>query len=258
MSDDLVTEATDLSKFTLDQVINRMAPEYRPKLRARLNELISSGRKIRVYCDGIFDLFHAGHARMLEQVKKIIPNVEVVAGVCSDTDTLREKGVFVLNEKERIEAAKACKWVDEVHYPAPWNPSVAHLKSLNCDFTAHDTVPYASTDSDDVYKSIKEEGYFLPTLRSAGISTSDIIGRILRDRDEYFRRNVKRGMTPTDMNLDLYECFKFGLSPPNTNWLYKLINKGLDNKYVQKLPLGFLRAKVVGLLCAKKKKLKVE
>ena len=65
-------------------------------------------------------------------------------------------------------------------------------------------------------------------------------------------------MTPTDMNLDLYECFKFGLPPPNTTWLNKLINKGLSNKYVQKVPLAFVRAKIVGLICAKKRKIKLD
>lgn len=256
MAEELVNAKTDLSKFTLDQICNRLPAHYRPKLRERITELKNSGRKIRVYCDGVFDAFHTGHARLLEQVKKILPNVELVVGVCSDKDTLREKGIGIMNEEERVEAVRQCKWTDEVYFPAPWYPSLEHLKSINCDFTAHDAIPYAGGDSEDVYKEIKEAGYFLPTLRSEGISTSDIIKRILADRDEYFRRNVKKGNTPEDMNLDLYECFKFGIRPPQTNVVYKVINKVLDNKYVQKLDA--IRGKLVNLTCGKKKKVKVD
>ena len=47
----------------------------------------SSGRVYRVYCDGVFDLFHVAHARMFEQAKKALgpaSKVELIAGVCSD------------------------------------------------------------------------------------------------------------------------------------------------------------------------------
>ena len=152
-------------------------------------------------------MFHFGHAKALEQAKKSFPNVTLIVGVCSDADTHAYKGKTVMDEAERTESVRHCKWVDEVLDPrrttVPWVITRSFLDKHNIDYVAHDALPYAdaSGQTDDVYAPLRKIGRFYETQRTDGVSTSDLILRILRDYNDYVKRNLQRGYTRKELNL---------------------------------------------------------
>ncbi|CAB4254903.1 similar to Saccharomyces cerevisiae YGR202C PCT1 Cholinephosphate cytidylyltransferase [Maudiozyma barnettii] len=239
----------------LDAKLPKELRKYRPQGYS-LN-LPPKDRPIRIYADGVFDLFHLGHMKQLEQCKKSFPNVTLICGVPSDKVTHNLKGLTVLSDKQRCETLTHCRWVDEVISNAPWCVTPAFLKEHEIDYVAHDDLPYVSADSDDIYKPIKEMGKFLTTQRTNGISTSDIITKIIRDYDKYLLRNFARGATRQELNVswlkknelefkkhikDFREYFKKNQESLNVNSkdLYFevreiLLRKTLGNKLYKKL-----------------------
>ena len=99
-----------------------------------------------------------------------------------------------MTDQERYEALRHCRYVDEVVIDAPWTLDNEFLELHKIDFVAHDDAPYTiGSSADDVYDFVKKRGMFVATQRTEGVSTSDIVARIVRDYDTYVRRNLARG-----------------------------------------------------------------
>ncbi|TXG48347.1 hypothetical protein EZV62_027641 [Acer yangbiense] len=77
------------------------------------------------------------------------------------------------------------------------------LDKHQIDYVAHDALPYADTSGagKDVYEFVKTIGKFKETKRTDGISTSDIIMRIVKDYNQYVMRNLDRGYSIKELGV---------------------------------------------------------
>eukprot|EP01132_Coremiostelium_polycephalum_P007831 gene7831-9645_t len=137
----------------------------------------SDKKPIRVYVDGCFDLMHFGHANALRQAREL--GDILVVGVHTDEEISKHKGPPVMNEQERYKAVRACKWADEVAEGAPYTATVDLLEKLNCDFCVHGEDISVDAEGRDVYETIKKSGKFRFIKRTEGISTTELVGRML-------------------------------------------------------------------------------
>ena len=83
------------------------------------NPIPDPNRSYRIYADGVYDIFHVGHAKQLEQAKSFSKNVHLMVGVSGQEETVRLKGPTLMNEDERAATVSACKYTDEVVMPCP-------------------------------------------------------------------------------------------------------------------------------------------
>ena len=152
----------------------------------------------RVYADGIYDLFHYGHAKSLEQAKKLFPNTHLIVGCCNDELTRKMKGLTVLNQYERCESLRHCKWVDEIIEDAPWVIDENFLKKHKIDYVAHDDVSYSDND---IYSYVKSIGKFKETKRTQGISTTEIIKRVIKNYNIFIVKVIKHSVKKSETKI---------------------------------------------------------
>ncbi|WWC67191.1 uncharacterized protein I206_101098 [Kwoniella pini CBS 10737] len=162
------------------------------------------GKVVRVYADGVYDLFHFGHALQLRQAKLSFPKVHLLVGVCSDDLCASHKSRPAMTHAERCEAVRHCRWVDEVLPDAPWVVDQEWLDKYDIDYIAHDEEVYPSKDHSDVYAFSKKDGRFVPTRRTPAISTSDLLERIVRGyRDGFFDSKLEKNGHPELIAADV-------------------------------------------------------
>ncbi|XP_029307374.1 ethanolamine-phosphate cytidylyltransferase isoform X1 [Cottoperca gobio] len=134
-------------------------------------------RNVRLWCDGCYDMVHYGHSNQLRQAKAM--GEYLIVGVHTDAEISKHKGPPVFTQEERYKMVRAIKWVDEMVEGAPYVTTLETLDKYNCDFCVHGDDITLTVDGKDTYAEVKREGRYRECKRTQGVSTTDLVGRML-------------------------------------------------------------------------------
>ncbi|XP_070065431.1 ethanolamine-phosphate cytidylyltransferase isoform X1 [Drosophila virilis] len=133
-----------------------------------------------------YDMVHFGHANSLRQAKAL--GDKVIVGIHTDEEITKHKGPPVFTEEERVKMVKGIKWVDEVVLGAPYVTTLEVLDQNNCDFCVHGDDITMTAEGVDTYHLVKSANRYKEVKRTAGVSTTDLVGRMLLLTRNHFRQ----------------------------------------------------------------------
>ncbi|ERF76077.1 hypothetical protein EPUS_01410 [Endocarpon pusillum Z07020] len=144
--------------------------------------------KDRIWIDGCFDFSHHGHAGAMLQARRL--GKELLVGIHSDEDILENKGPTVMTLQERVAAVDACRWSTLSVPYAPYVTSLPWISHYGCWYVVHGDDITSDSNGGDCYRFVKAAGRFLVVKRTPGISTTDLVGRMLLCTRTHFIRSL--------------------------------------------------------------------
>ena len=144
-------------------------------------------RMTRVYVDMVADIFHYGHVSFLKQARVL--GDYLLVGVCTDEDMVDYKRKPILTMEERVASVAGCRYVDEVLPNAPFVVTRAWIEEHNIHLVVHGD-DFSREQLEYFYKVPVEMGIFRTVRYTDGISTSEIISRIIQ------RMSLDRPLSP--------------------------------------------------------------
>eukprot|EP00437_Effrenium_voratum_P026114 CAMPEP_0181406048 /NCGR_PEP_ID=MMETSP1110-20121109/5072_1 /TAXON_ID=174948 /ORGANISM="Symbiodinium sp., Strain CCMP421" /LENGTH=383 /DNA_ID=CAMNT_0023528451 /DNA_START=77 /DNA_END=1225 /DNA_ORIENTATION=+ len=120
---------------------------------------------------------HSGHYNAIRQAKNICD--VLVVGVHSDQEIAENKSMPVMRQEERYRLLDHIKWIDEIIYDVPYSPEIATLERAKADFCIHGDDMPVNSQGVCAYDEMRNAGRLRIIKRTEGVSTTDLIGRLL-------------------------------------------------------------------------------
>lgn len=141
-------------------------------------------------------MMHFGHANAMRQGRMLgyelaggpptdnererFSRCELYVGVHTDEEVELFKGCRpCMTAEERYVAVRAVKWVSHVVEDAPYVTDLADVERYDIDFVVHGDDLSVDRDGNDSYAAVKKAGKMKLVKRTEGVSTTDIITRML-------------------------------------------------------------------------------
>ena len=137
---------------------------------------------MKVYCDGVFDLFHSGHVRHFKLIKETYPGCHLVVGIMADIDAENYKRIPIYKQEDRYLLVSSCRYVDDVVEGCPLFTEQSFIDDHGIDLVVHafkDANDY--NKQKDYFKNIN----FVSLPYYSDISTTDIIYKKTCNIDKY-------------------------------------------------------------------------
>lgn len=130
----------------------------------------------RIYCDGIFDLFHTGHLKHFEKIVNLFDEpIVLIVGVISDNVATKYKRKPILSQYNRFQIVKSCKYVNEVFITDVLIMDEEFLLNHNIDFVVHGFTSDDREKQKEFFKIPIELGKFKELDYHQGVSTTQLI-----------------------------------------------------------------------------------
>jgi ethanolamine-phosphate cytidylyltransferase len=161
---------------------------------------------------------------------------QLLVGIHSDEAILENKGPTVMTLAERCIAVDACRWATQSIPHAPYVTSLPWISHYGCYYVVHGDDITSDAGGEDCYRYVKAAGRFLVVKRTPGISTTDLVGRMLLYSKSHFIKSlsnvlegkegpgsdderIARGIAVKDQ-IKQYSTDQTGLNPGSTVWIW--------------------------------------
>lgn len=138
---------------------------------------------------GTHNQLRTGHAGACLQARRL--GTSLLVGIHSDAAILENKGPTVMTLRERCAAVDACRWTSQSVPHAPYVTSLPWISHYGCRYVVHGDDITSDADGGDCYRFVKQAGRFKVVRRTPGISTTDLVGRMLLCTKGHHVRNLE-------------------------------------------------------------------
>lgn len=94
-----------------------------------------------------------------------------------------------------MSAVDACRWSTKSIPHAPYVTSLSWISHYGCHYVVHGDDITSDSSGEDCYRFVKAAGRFLIVKRTPGISTTDLVGRMLLCTRNHFIRSLTRTLS---------------------------------------------------------------
>jgi len=178
--------ASTHSKASLMEYVERQQEQERlweeEETRRKTDDVIDKIQSLprprrTVYMDGVFDLFHIGHLKAIQQC--IALGDRVIIGVTGDKDAASYKRPPIIDETQRSSIIRALRHVDDVVCPCPLVVNQKFMEEWQIDLVVHGYANDVDADAqEEFFRYPMSQGKFRRIEYYKDLSTTDILDRI--------------------------------------------------------------------------------